>query len=64
MNNLKNPGLYCSIGVLILTFSNWLHGTQRINDTVFTVCMIIVIVIELIGLIIYSKNKKADSKEA
>lgn len=64
MNNLKNPGLYGSIGVLILTFSNWLHGTQRISDTVFTVCMVIVIVIELAGLVMYSKNKKTDSKEA
>lgn len=53
--------LYYSLGFLLLTLSNWMHGTQKINDTVFTVCMIIVIAIELAGLVIYSKNKKKDS---
>lgn len=61
MKNLNNHVLYYSLGVLLLTLSNWMHGTQKINDTVFTVCMVIVIVIELIGLVIYSKNKKKDA---
>ena len=61
MESLKNHTLYYSLGVLLLTLSNWLHGTQKINDTVFTVCMVIVIAVELTGLVIYSKNKKKDS---
>ena len=61
MKNLSNHTLYYSIGFLLLTISNWLHGTQKINDTVFTVCMVMVIVIELTGLVIYSKNKKKDA---
>lgn len=61
MKNLNNHTLYYSLGVLLLTLSNWMHGTQKINDTIFTVCMVIVIAIELTGLVIYSKNKKKDS---
>ncbi len=61
MKNLNNHMLYFSLGFLLLTLSNWMHGTQKINDTVFTVCMVIVIAIELTGLVIYSKNKKKDA---
>ena len=58
MTNRNNHMLYFSLGFLLLTLSNWMHGIQKINDTVFTVCMVIVIAIELTGLVIYSKNKK------
>ena len=63
MKNLNNQTLYYCVGVLLLTLSNWMHGTQKMNDTVFTVCMVIVIAIELTGLVIYSKNKKKDVQE-
>ena len=64
MEKFKNSNLYFYIGIMLLTITNWMNGTGKLNDTVFTVCMVVVIVIELIGLSIYAKNKKSDSKEA
>lgn len=64
MEKFKNSNIYLYIGVMLLTLSNWLNGTGRLNDTAFTVCMVVVIVIELVGLSLYAKNKKSNSKEA
>lgn len=64
MEKFKNSNLYFYIGIMLLTLTNWMHGTGKLNDTVFTVCMVVVIVVELVGLSLYVKNKKSDSKEA
>lgn len=64
MEKFKNSNLYFYIGIMLLTLTNWMHGTGKLNDTAFTVCMVVVIVVELVGLSIYAKNKKSDSKEA
>jgi len=64
MKNQNTLLLCLNVGVMLLTLSNWLYDTQKIGDTVFTIFMVMVIAVELVGLALYGKNRKKDSEEA